>query len=36
MTTVKFLFISGIYTVFCLLPAVAAVFAISFFGGSFA
>ncbi len=36
LTTVKFLFISGIYTIFCLLPAVGAVFAISFFGGPLA
>ena len=36
MTSLKFLFISGIYTVFCLLPAVGGVFAISFFGGSLA
>lgn len=34
LTTVKFIFISGIYTIFCLCPAVGAVFAISFFGGS--
>ena len=36
LTTVKFLFISGIYTIFCLLPAMGGVFAISFFGGSLA
>jgi len=34
MTTVKFLFVSGIYTIFCLLPAVAGVFLLSMFGGS--
>jgi len=36
LTSVKFLFISGLYTIFCLGPAVGAVFAISFFGGPFA
>ena len=34
MTTVKFLFISGIYTIFCLAPAVTGVFLLSMFGGS--
>ncbi len=36
LTTVKFLFISGLYTIFCLLPAVGVVFAISFYGDPFA
>lgn len=35
MTTLKFVFISGIYTLFFLLPAMAGILAISFFGGSF-
>ena len=34
-TTVKFVLISGIYTLFFLLPAMAGILAISFFGGSF-
>lgn len=34
ITTVKFLFISGIYTMFFLLPAMAGILALSFFGGS--
>ncbi len=33
-TTVKFLFISGIYTIFFLLPGLAAVLALSIFGGN--
>lgn len=35
ITTVKFVLISGIYTLFFLLPAMAFILAISFFGGSF-
>jgi hypothetical protein len=34
MTTVKFLFISGIYCIFCLLPAMIGVLALSVFGGN--
>jgi hypothetical protein len=34
LTTVKFLFISGIYTIFFLLPGLAAVLALSVFGGN--
>lgn len=34
-TTLKFVAISGIYTVFCMLPAVACVFILSMFGDSF-
>ncbi|HEX4302491.1 MAG TPA: DUF3667 domain-containing protein [Rhizomicrobium sp.] len=34
LTTVKFLLVSGIYCVFCLLPAFAAVLALSVFGGN--
>jgi Protein of unknown function (DUF3667) len=34
-TTLKFTFISGIYTLFFLLPAMAGILALSFFGGSF-
>ena len=33
LTTAKFLFVSGIYTVFFLLPAMAGALALSFFGG---
>jgi len=35
ITTVKFVLISGIYTLFFLLPAMAGILALSFFGGSF-
>lgn len=35
MTIVKFVLISGIYTLFFLLPAMAGILALSFFGGSF-
>lgn len=35
ITTVKFFLISGIYTLFFLLPAMAGILALSFFGGSF-
>jgi Protein of unknown function (DUF3667) len=35
ITSVKFVLISGIYTLFCLLPAMAGILALSFFGGSF-
>ena len=34
MTTIKFILISGIYTIFFLLPAMGAILAVSFFGGS--
>jgi hypothetical protein len=34
-TSVKFVLISGIYTLFFLLPAMAGILALSFFGGSF-
>ena len=34
MTTIKFILISGIYTIFFLLPAMAVILAVSFFGGS--
>jgi RsiW-degrading membrane proteinase PrsW (M82 family) len=33
-TTLKFVVISGIYTLFFLLPAMAGILALSFFGGS--
>ena len=33
VTTLKFVFISGIYTFFCLLPALGGALALSFFGG---
>ena len=35
ITTVKFVMISGIYTLFFLLPAMAGILALSFLGGSF-
>ncbi|MEI9885061.1 MAG: DUF3667 domain-containing protein [Rhizomicrobium sp.] len=35
LTAVKFVFISGIYTIFCLLPALAAVFVLSVLGDPF-
>jgi len=35
ITSVKFVLISGIYTLFFLLPAMAGILALSFFGGSF-
>lgn len=35
MTTLKFLLISSTYTIFCLLPAMACVFALSLFGDPF-
>jgi hypothetical protein len=35
ITSVKFLVVSGIYCLFCLLPAFVAVLALSVFGGSF-
>jgi len=35
ITAVKFVLISGIYTLFFLLPAMAGILALSFFGGSF-
>ena len=35
MTTVKFITVSGLYTIFCLLPAMVCVLLLSVFGGDF-